>query len=319
MEKFWIVTLFHFRPDETLRLRIEQVGMEQFSALGIEEFSLTEAEVDEILGERAYSGGDVPETVLDEVEESVRSQSAHYRFFFDSQSAAHEFKNFCQREILAEVQLEEQTVQDWNAEWKKHYSPIYVNDQFEVIPAWMQEYKSKSKHSLYINPGMGFGTGSHETTFLCLQLLTENLNSKISRVLDFGSGSGILGLASLKFYPEAEIDFYDIDPEANKNCFQNAELNGLENLSFRLVLPEVRDVLKKEYDLVFANILESILLMEQKYLAHVTSPGGLLILSGLLNHQVEGIVKTYESLGMKLINHLSKGDWSALSFKRQTV
>jgi ribosomal protein L11 methyltransferase len=68
---------------------------------------------------------------------------------------------------------------------------------------------------------------------------------------------------------------------------------------------------------VFANILESILLLEQKYLVSVTRPGGLLILSGLLNHQGEGIVKTYEGLGMKLINHLSKGDWSALSFKRE--
>ncbi len=319
MEKFWIVTLFHFQPDELLRERIEYEGMEQFSALGIEEFSLNEAQVDEILGERAYSGGDVPETVLDEVEDTVRKQSAHYRFFFDSLSKANEFKAFCQKEILAEVQIEEQNSQDWNAEWKKHYSPIYVNDRFEVIPAWMQDYKLKAENALYINPGMGFGTGSHETTFLCLQLLTENTNSKISDVLDFGSGSGILGLASLKFFPKAEIDFYDIDPEANKNCFQNAEINGLEKLAFRLVLPEVRDVLKKDYDLVFANILESILLLEKDYLVSVTRPGGVLILSGLLNHQVDGIIKTYEKLGMKLLRHLHKGDWSALSFSRNST
>ncbi len=319
MEKFWIVTLFHFSPDEETRLRIEQKSMDQFSALGIEEFSLTEAQVDEILGDRAYSGGDVPETVLDEVEETVLSQPAHYRFFFDSNENAQSFKSFCEKEILAELQLEEQNSQDWNAEWKKHYAPILVNDQFEVIPSWMQDYKSKAKNSLFINPGMGFGTGSHETTFLCLRLLTEATQNKMASILDFGSGSGILGLASFKFFPDAEIDFYDIDPEANKNCFQNAELNGLENMSFRLVLPEVRHVLKDEYDLVFANILESILLLEQKYLVSVTRPGGLLILSGLLNHQVKGIVQTYEALGMKLINHLSKGDWSALSFKRDSV
>ena len=314
MEKFWVVTLFHFQPTENDREILEGIAVEQFQTLGIEEFSLSEAEVDAILGERSYSGGDLPETVIDEVESTVLGRPANYRFFFDNAKSANEFKAHCQKVILAEVQVEEHESQDWNAEWKKHYAPILVNDKFEIIPSWMTDYKSKTAENIYIYPGMGFGTGSHETTFLCLKLLTEELNFPLMNVLDFGSGSGILGLATFKFFPDAQIDFYDIDPEANKNCYQNAELNKLENLSFRLLLPEVREKLKPQYDLVFANILESILMLEKNYLIDVTRPQGALILSGLLRHQVPGIIEAYSAQGMTLKKKLEKGDWAALYF-----
>jgi ribosomal protein L11 methyltransferase len=314
MEKFWVVTLFHFRPTDNERGNIESIAVDQFGALGIEEYSLTEAEVDAILGDRSYSGGDLPESVIDEVESTVLGRPANYRFFYDNSKAANEFKAYCQKEILAEVQVEEHDSQDWNAEWKKHYAPILVNDKFEIIPSWMTDYKSKTPDQIYIYPGMGFGTGSHETTFLCLKLLTEELNFPLMNVLDFGSGSGILGLSSFKFFPDAQVDFYDIDPEANKNCFQNAELNKLENLSFRLLLPEVREKLKPQYDLVFANILESILMLEKDYLIKVTRPQGALILSGLLLHQVSGIIEAYSAQGMILKKKLEKGDWAALYF-----
>lgn len=314
MEKFWVVTLFHFQPTDNERGSLESIAVDQFGALGIEEFSLTEAEVDAILGDRSYSGGDLPETVIDEVESTVLGRPANYRFFYDNAKAANEFKAHCQKEILAEVQVEEHESQDWNAEWKKHYAPILVNEKFEIIPSWMTDYKSKTAENIYIYPGMGFGTGSHETTFLCLKLLTEELNFPLMNVLDFGSGSGILGLSTFKFFPDAQIDFYDIDPEANKNCYQNAELNKLENLSFRLLLPEVREKLKPQYDLVFANILESILMLEKDYLINVTRPQGALILSGLLRHQVPGIVEAYSAQGMTLKKKLEKGDWAALYF-----
>lgn len=316
MDKFWVVTLFHFQPTENERGVLESTATEDFNALGIEEFSLTEAEVDEILGERAYSGGDIPETVIDEVEETVLGRAGSFRFFFDHEENAHNFKNYAQKNALAEVQLEVHESQDWNAEWKKHYAPIQVNEKFEIIPSWMTEYESKTPNQIYIYPGMGFGTGSHETTFLCLKLLTEELEFPLKSVLDFGSGSGILGLSTFKFFPDAQVDFYDIDPEANKNCYQNAELNKLENLAFRLLLPEVRDRLKPQYDLVFANILESILMLEKDYLVNVTREAGALILSGLLRHQVPGIIQAYTDKGMVLKRQLEKGDWAALYFTK---
>jgi ribosomal protein L11 methyltransferase len=293
------------------------VAASEFETLGIEEFSLTELEVDEILGERSYSGGDLPQHILDEVEQKILCQPTTCRFFFSAEKTANNFLNFVKRDFLCEAQVEEKSSQDWNAEWKKHYAPIVVNNELEIIPSWLQEYGSHSREKIYIYPGMGFGTGSHETTFLCLKIFTEKiLGTTIRTVLDFGSGSGILGLSVFKFYPEVNVDFYDIDPEANKNCYQNAIINNLEDRSFRLLLPEFREKLLPSYDLIFANILEGILIVEKNALISSLNTQGFLILSGLLNHQVDHVIETYSLSGVELICQLKKGDWSALFFKK---
>jgi ribosomal protein L11 methyltransferase len=317
METFWIVTLFHFQPNPSQWRQVEAIAMNDFEALGIEEFSLNEAEVDALLGERSYSGGDLPQEVLDEVEDRVLKGLVNYRFFFNDSDQAAAFLQKVKVEFLCESQIEEHQSEDWNAEWRKHYAPIKVNEYLEIVPSWKEDYKTQSQKQINIYPGMGFGTGSHETTFLCLKLFTEYVKQEhISTALDFGSGSGILGLSVFKFFPDAKIDFYDIDPEANKNCYQNAEANQLQDFSFRLLLPEVREKLMKEYDLVFANILESILIQERDALITHTKLNGSLILSGLLKHQAAGIIASYSKNGMKLISHLEKGDWAAVLFKK---
>ncbi len=318
MDTFWVVTLFHFQPTPLQWETVQDLAVNEFGSLGIEEFSLSEAEVDEILGERSYSGGDLPQDVIDEVESTVLKGPVNYRFFFDNKNLANDFLNKVRSEFLCESQVEEHKNEDWNAEWKKHYAPILVNDKLSIIPSWNKDHKSPSKEQIFIYPGQGFGTGSHETTFLCLKLFTENLlNQKIDTTLDFGSGSGILGLAVFKFFPDSKVDFYDIDPEANKNCYQNAETNDLQDKAFRLLLPEVREKLLPQYDVVFANILENILVLEREALIQYTKPNGALILSGLLKHQANGIKELYTAHGMKLVSHLEKGDWAALLFTRE--
>lgn len=317
MDQFWVVTLFHFQPSEEDRLSLETLAVEDFSAMGIEEFSLSEEEVDSILGERSYSGGDLPQEVLDEVEGKVLSGPVNLRVFFSDENSATSFQALVSKNFLCEAQVEKHQSQDWNAEWKKHYRPIKVNEFIEILPSWEKDQISTTREKIFIYPGMGFGTGSHETTFLCLKLFTEHLlNSDLKDCLDFGSGSGILGLSVFKFFPDAKVDFYDIDPEANKNCYQNAEINGLQNNAFRLLLPEVRHKLLKEYDLVFANILENILIHEANNLIEMTRQNGHLILSGLLKHQATGIIELYSSKGLKLIKHEEKGDWSAILFQK---
>lgn len=317
MEQFWVVTLFHYQPSKDQWSVLENQVINEFQAIGIEEFSLDEPQVDEILGDRSYSGGDLPLEVLDEVESKVLSAAGHYRFFFSDVKNANDFLTYVRRVCLCESQLDEIQTEDWNAEWKKHYSPIVVSENLEIIPSWQKDYKSQTKEQIYIYPGMGFGTGSHETTYLCLKLFTEEILSfPLSRCLDFGSGSGILGLSVFKFFKEAQVDFYDIDAEANKNCYQNALINELENTSFRLLLPEVRDKLNEEYDLVFANILESILTVEKQSLINHTRENGHLILSGLLKPQIQGIIDLYSGSNLKLVKKLEKGDWGAILFKK---
>lgn len=316
MDNFWVFTLFqlHIGRDELDQLILS--GMEDFDSSGAEEFSLSEPEVDALLGERSYSGGDLPLELINEVEKTMEDGPQTVRFFFDSEERASAFRKEVVKKYLGETQLEKKKSADWNSEWKKHYSPIIVSDKLQVIPAWMKEDVDQAG-KLFINPGMGFGTGSHETTFLCLKLLSEEVAlDHLNQVLDFGSGSGILGLAVFLFRPEAEIDFYDIDLEANKNAFENAKINGFKDHRFRLLLPEVREKLKDSYDLIFANILQNVLLAECDYLLKTVKPGGHLILSGLLNHQVAEVLNSYEN-GAKLIKHLSRGDWSALLLEKK--
>ncbi len=316
MNTFWVVTLFHAEMRAEDWVSLQDISVSEFGAMGIEEFSLDEAEVDRILGDRSYSGGDLPQDVLDEVEAVVKSGKVTVRFFFEDEGSAKGFHKELSRKVLGESQIEECPVEDWNAEWKKQYSPIVVNDKLTVVPSWLKDFKPVSGERLFINPGMGFGTGSHETTFLCLKLFTEDVTGDLKNILDFGSGSGILGLAALKLYPDCRVDFYDIDPEANENCFQNAELNGLSGRQFRLLLPEVRNLLQPQYEVVFANILENILMEEREKLTAYVKPGGSLILSGLLRHQAAGIINSYRS-SLTFVKELNKGDWSALLFRRE--
>lgn len=319
MDYFWVVTVFHLQLPPEAVAGLEARALEDHDALGIEEFSLDEASVDEILGERSYSGGDLPLEVLEEVEQTLAGRPQSFRFFFNSGESAEAFQKTVATEFLCETQLEKCLQEDWNAEWKKHYSPIRVNERLEILPAWHKGEAARSEKQIFIHPGMGFGTGSHETTFLCLKLFTEKvLDKKLNDVLDFGSGSGILGLAALLFFPNARVDFYDIDPEANKNCYQNAELNDLSERAFRLLLPEFRDRLLPSYELVFANILENILLAEKDALIAAVKPQGHLILSGLLRHQLQGIVDAYSSTALKLVAREEKGDWGALLFRKES-
>ncbi|MBY0416292.1 MAG: 50S ribosomal protein L11 methyltransferase [Bdellovibrionales bacterium] len=299
---------------------VNAYAVEDFGCDGVEEFSLEEARVDEILGERAYSGGDIPETLIDEVQAATLDQDSFtYKYFFyeeNFEDNAAEFVFFI-KENYPHLSLytAQKNFEDWNAEWKKFYNPIFVSPKMEVVPEWMSgTHISKSETQIYIYPGMGFGTGTHETTFLCLVLfdqLLKELNSK-QTCLDFGCGSGILGIAAMKT-KKMQTTFCDIDRSALDNCTQNLVLNFEgENLEGTTLV--IRDRFNPEkYDLVFANILEHVLISEKPTIDACIKAGGHLIVSGILNHQVETIVNAYSHMEKKSV--VTKGDWSAILFK----
>ena len=170
---------------------IDHIACAEYAATGVEDFSIDEAKVDSILGERSYSGGDVPESVIFEVEDTLNTEGLLKKYYFNSKEEAIEFQNYLNTHGQ-KLELIESEVEDWNEEWKKTYAPILVSEELEIIPSWNKEdYSSLAKNQIYIYPGMGFGTGSHETTFLCLKLYTKYLNNRFKTCLDFGCGSGI--------------------------------------------------------------------------------------------------------------------------------
>ena len=296
---------------------LNEIALSSFHADGVEEFSIDEAMVDEILGERAYSGGDIPTEVISEVESEVKSRneiSFRYYFFNGDLKRAEDFYRFIQEnhEDIT-VSCEKQEFSDWNEEWKKHYSPIEVTKNLKVVPEWFKEENHReNSDNIYINPGMGFGTGEHETTYLCLKLydsVSKEIEDK-GLCLDFGCGSGILGIGAIK-KNDMVVDFIDIDPAALDNCHENLKLNFYEEKlnGHRLMIRE-RFKVNEKYNLVFANILEHVLVSEKPNILNSLNGGGYLVLSGILNDQVENILNEYATLSH--VETLSKGDWSAI-------
>jgi ribosomal protein L11 methyltransferase len=320
-KKFNFVLIQYNRENVALADEINALSIEDFECDGIEEFAIEEARVDEILGERAYSGGDIPESLIDEVELANKDQDAFtYKYFFyqnDFETNSESFVTFIKKNFpTLPLFSAQKNFEDWNAEWKKFYNPIIVSERLEIIPEWLKDTHQKStSEKIYIYPGMGFGTGTHETTYLCLKLYDQisDLLLPQSTCLDFGCGSGILGITAIKTKQMPTV-FCDIDKSALDNCVQNLVLNfeGSMLEGSQLVIRDRYKVSKNK--LVFANILENILILEKEIILSSLESDGYLIVSGLLNHQVDKIISTYNSLDK--ISVLTKNDWSAILFKR---
>lgn len=295
--------------------QFDSTAMSEFHSTGIEDFSLDEPTVDKILGEKSYSGADIPRSEIINVEKVYRSQNSIKKYYFGSRKDATNFISFLNSANIRGAHLLEQPEKDWNEEWKKNFSAIDVDANLRIVPAW-EKGEDVKENELFIYPGMGFGTGSHETTYLCLKKLCE-LNRTVKRCFDYGCGSGILGLATKKFNPKAEVHLYDIDQQALDNCKQNIELNEMSQEGIRLFLPDTLED-SAPFDLVFANILQNILLLEKHKIYAKVAAGGDLILSGLLRGQDEEVVESYEQsfLDLKLVAREYKGDWSAVHFKK---
>lgn len=329
--KYYKVTITYPRAARRIAEEIELIAMDEFLCGGIEEFSLNEATVDDYLGARSYSGGDIPQDVLDEVEDKVHDNEEtpyHYYFYQDGQghdarTNAQDFVvTVCENYPELKTKFSEEAVEDWNQEWKKHYNPIMIAESLEIIPIFFKDsYKPIAATPLYIDPGMGFGTGSHETTFLCLkifcQLVEKNQLATNPTILDFGCGSGILGLATLKMVKTRKVDLYDIDENSLNNTSVNLDLNQVKS-GYSLYLPKNRQEFLPSYDLIFANILLPILENEYTAFKRLMKPGSYLILSGVLNEQVSLLLDCYlKDKAYVVSSQFTKGDWSAILLQRQ--
>ena len=301
-----------------LEISIETTAFKDFACQGVEEFSIDEPKVDEILGERSYSGGDLPISVIQEVESTVQGSSSRKKFYFENESISNEFKDFLLSIHSLKSEVFSAEVEDWNEEWKKSYKPIVISEKLQVTPAWDKEKVNDHKKHVFIYPGMGFGTGGHETTFLCMKFLDQIKNDLTNNpsCLDFGCGSGILGIA-LRILMPSSIDMYDIDEDALLNCKQNIDINDLEDKDFKLLLPKDREEIEKEYDIVFANILQNVLLAENDFLARSVKKNGYLVLSGLLKGQEQEVIDllTVTNKNIKYQETFKKGDWVAVLMK----
>lgn len=206
--------------------------------------------------------------------------------------------------------------QNWMEAWKKNYRPISIGQKLVIVPAWMESPEA-GRIAIRIDPGMAFGTGTHPTTQLCLELLEVAALDEIPpRVIDVGCGSGILSIAALKLGIGQALGV-DIDPQSVKNSRENADLNGVGE-ELLLAQGSVAEVLEGRFafcsaPLVLANILAPIIIrLFTGGLAQLVEPGGAIILSGILAEQEQRVLDAAAAQGLSLRDRRQMGDWVAL-------
>lgn len=177
---------------------------------------------------------------------------------------------------------------DWEREWMQNYQPIQCADNLWICPSWISPPNPKATNVL-LDPGLAFGTGTHPTTFLCMQwLAAENLND--THIIDYGCGSGILGVTALLLGAK-QATGVDIDPQALLATQDNLLRNHLEKETFTVHQPH--DCPQQTADIMIANILAGPLVELAETLIALIKPNGKICLSGILNHQAQAVMEAY--------------------------
>lgn len=228
------------------------------------------------------------------------------------------FETSPSRELLAEIeqqypearyQVFKEENKDWLAEWKKGYKPFEIAGGVWVVPSWIP-VPAEAKAAIKIEPGMAFGTGTHETTRLAAQLIAKHLRPRVS-VLDVGTGTGILAFLA-ELLGARECIGVEIDPEARRSARENVELNK----SKVKILDEQVDEIQDTYDWVIANIIDGVLAQIQTDLKRVTKPGGYLLMTGILQERESGFLERFDQSGMRLVERMQLGEWIGLLYEK---
>lgn len=210
--------------------------------------------------------------------------------------------------------------EDWSSSWKVHFKPLRVGKRLLIVPTWEDATPLPGDLVIRIDPGMAFGTGGHETTRLCLELLESVMESgpllTVPSLLDLGTGSGILAMAA-SLLGAGRILALDIDPDAVKVARENLELNDLsDNIECGTAPLESLD---ERFDIILANILAEELVRLASHLAERLQPGGALILSGILAEKEPLVRNGFASLPLKYIQTACSGEWVAMLYRNEAV
>jgi len=215
--------------------------------------------------------------------------------------------------------------QNWMEAWKQHYKPILIGERLVILPAWMDS-PAPNRIPIKIDPGMAFGTGTHPTTQLCMELMEKHFGESSSlahppsAVIDVGCGSGILSIAALKLGARSALGV-DIDAGSIVNARENAATNQIGE-ELILEIGSVQEILDGKFafrkaPLVLANILAPVIVrLFDSGLAELIEENGVIILSGILEEQAASVLEAAQAKGLKMNQRKQMGDWVALCMSR---
>lgn len=210
------------------------------------------------------------------------------------------------------VSLSDVNESDWANEWKKYYKPTKIGQKIVVKPTWEDYDKQEGDLIIELDPGMAFGTGTHETTSMCIRELEKYVDES-KRVFDIGCGSGILAIAAAKLGGK-EVVAGDLDEVAVKVSKENCELN---NVSDKVVVKHgsLFEVVEGKADVIVANIIADIIKILANDVSEFLSEDGVFISSGIIHAKIDEVVESLEKNGFEIVEIVKLGEWSAIVSK----
>ena len=215
--------------------------------------------------------------------------------------------NVGEGKVESEVKYEK----DWADTWKQYYKPVLVGERIVVKPIW-EEYEPKGNELVVeLDPGMAFGTGTHETTRMCIQALEKYVKEE-STVFDVGCGSGILAIAAAKLGAKLAVGV-DLDPVAVESSIENVGYNNLNNIE--ILHGNLVEVIDGKSDIVVANILAEIICILTDDVKRVMKDGGVFITSGIIHDRVDMVCEKLEATGFEVMEKNRDGEWNCIVAK----
>ena len=209
-----------------------------------------------------------------------------------------------------EITVDEKENQDWSKKWKEKWTVTHVTDKIAVVPSWLSYEPKDGEISITLDPGCAFGTGTHQTTQLCMKAIEKYLK-KGDTVADIGTGSGILSICAMKF-GAASAYGCDIDDTVIDVCRENAKINGIDTDSENALVKfelNTADKITEKFDFVCANILHNVLAEIMGDLKNIMKDDAKMSLSGILDEKKPVVLEAIEREGLKIIDTISQDQW----------
>ena len=204
--------------------------------------------------------------------------------------------------------------QDWENNWKDYFKSIPVGKKLMIHPVWDDDFDPGDRAVLDIEPGLAFGSGGHDTTRLCLEMM-EDYVTRDTEFLDVGCGSGILSVSALLLGAKKAVAV-DIDPLAVKKARENAELNGFDETRYTALEGDLADKVTGKYNVVAANIVADVIILFCSQVKEFMSDDTVFITSGIIDTREPDVLEAFKKYGFSIVERRERGGWLCFALKK---